>query len=73
MTALNPALLSVIVWIGTAQVDVMIWEPGGEHPYTTDSELEASIQKATWMGGELPWLDGSLNRDTPLPSSVSGT
>ncbi len=40
MTALNPGLLSVIVWVGTAQVDVMIWEPGGEHPYTTDFELE---------------------------------
>ncbi len=38
--AFNPALLSAVVWIGTARVDVMIWEPGGEHPYTTDFQLE---------------------------------
>lgn len=40
MMAFNIALLSVFVWVGTAGVDVMIWEPGGEHPYTTDFELE---------------------------------
>jgi hypothetical protein len=30
---------SVVLWTGTAQVDVMIWEPGGEHPYATTFEL----------------------------------
>jgi hypothetical protein len=40
MMAFTPALLSAVVWVGTAQVDIMIWEPGGEHPYTTDFELE---------------------------------
>src|SRR5262245_41489957 len=37
---LTGGLLSAVLWAGTAQVDVMIWEPGGEHPYTTDFELE---------------------------------
>lgn len=32
-------LLSAVLWRGTAQVDVMIWEGGGEHPYLTDFEL----------------------------------
>lgn len=36
-TAASP---SGIVWVGTAHVDVMIWEPGGEHPYSTAFELE---------------------------------
>jgi hypothetical protein len=40
MTGFETALLSVVVWTGSAQVDVMIWEPGGEHPYKTDFELE---------------------------------
>ena len=40
MIALQSALLSVVLWTGTAQVDVMIWEGGGEHPYTTDFALE---------------------------------
>jgi hypothetical protein len=26
-------------WTGTAQVDVMMWEPGGEHPYATAFDL----------------------------------
>ena len=34
------ALLAATLWVGSARVDVMIWEPGGEHPYTTDFELE---------------------------------
>jgi len=34
------SLLTTVLWVGVAQVDVMIWEPGGEHPYTTDFELE---------------------------------
>ncbi len=37
---IESALLSVVLWTGTAQVDVMIWEGGGEHPYTTDFALE---------------------------------
>lgn len=40
MIALQSALLSVVLWTGTAQVDVMIWEGGGEHPYMTDFALE---------------------------------
>lgn len=42
MMAFSVALLSVVVWAGTARVDVMIWEPGGEHPYTTEFQLEYS-------------------------------
>jgi hypothetical protein len=38
--AFEIALLSLAVWTGSAQVDVMIWEPGGEHPYKTDFDLE---------------------------------
>jgi hypothetical protein len=40
VTGVSGALLSVVLWTGTAQVDVMIWEGGGEHPYTTDFTLE---------------------------------
>jgi hypothetical protein len=40
MMVFDVALLSMVVWTGTAQVDVMIWEPGGEHPYKTEFELE---------------------------------
>ena len=40
MIGIGAALLSAAVWTGSAQVDVMIWEPGGEHPYTTDFQLE---------------------------------
>ena len=40
MIALESALLSIVLWTGTAQVDAMIWEGGGEHPYTTDFTLE---------------------------------
>jgi len=40
MIAVAPAALAAVLWIGTARVDVMIWEPGGEHPYTTDFTLE---------------------------------
>ena len=32
-------LLAGAVWTGTARVDVMNWEEGGEHPYQTDFEL----------------------------------
>jgi len=32
-------LVSGAIWIGTAQVYVMNWEGGGEHPYRTDFEL----------------------------------
>ena len=42
MMVFEIALLSAVVWTGSAQVDVMIWEPGGEHPYKTDFELEYS-------------------------------
>ena len=34
------------VWAGTAQVDVMIWEPSGQHPYTTDFTLEYSEESS---------------------------
>jgi hypothetical protein len=34
------SLLAVALWTGTAQVDVMISEGGGEHPYTTDFTLQ---------------------------------
>jgi len=37
MTA--PVALAAALWTGTAQVDVMMWEPGGEHPYATTFEL----------------------------------
>jgi len=37
---MSGALLSVVLWTGTAQVDAMICEGGGEHPYTTDFALE---------------------------------
>ena len=37
---IETSLLAAALWIGTAQVDVMIWEGGGEHPYTTDFALE---------------------------------
>jgi hypothetical protein len=40
MIGIATALLSAAVWTGSAQVQVMIWEPGGEHPYTTDFDLE---------------------------------
>jgi hypothetical protein len=36
-----------VIWSGTARVDVMIWEPGGEHPYTTDFTLEYSEEPGT--------------------------
>lgn len=39
LIGLGSTLLSVVLWTGTAQVDVMMWEGGGEHPYTTDFEL----------------------------------
>lgn len=32
-------LLASAVWQGSAQVDVMIWEPSGEHPYQTTFDL----------------------------------
>src|SRR5260221_14526218 len=40
MISLASALLAVGLWSGTAQVDAMIWEGGGEHPYKTDFTLE---------------------------------
>jgi hypothetical protein len=40
MIGVESALLSVVLWSGTAQVDAMIWEGGGEHPYTTDFTLD---------------------------------
>jgi len=40
MISLASALLAVGLWSGTAQVDAMIWEGGGEHPYKTDFALE---------------------------------
>jgi hypothetical protein len=39
MTSLSAVFLSAVLWTGSAQVDVMIWEGGGEHPYLTDFEL----------------------------------
>lgn len=36
---LGSALLAAAVWSGSAHVDVMIWEPGGEHPYSTVFQL----------------------------------
>jgi hypothetical protein len=33
-------VLALVIWTGTAHVDVMITEPGGVHPYMTDFELE---------------------------------
>jgi hypothetical protein len=39
MMTLPLLLLSVVLWRGSAQVDVMIWEGGGEHPYVTDFDL----------------------------------
>ncbi len=33
-------LLASVLWVGAAQVDVMIWEGGGEHPYRSDFTLE---------------------------------
>ena len=65
MTALNPALMSVVVWIGTAQVDVMIWEPGGEHPYTTDFELEYREAGRTPIQGPKGTLVGHRVRLVP--------
>jgi hypothetical protein len=40
LSTLGAALLGVVLWRGTARVDRMIWESGGEHPYTTDFTLE---------------------------------
>ena len=37
---LESSLLAAALWTGTAQVDAMTWEGGGEHPYTTDFTLE---------------------------------
>jgi len=37
---IGSALLAAAVWSGSAEVDVMIWEPGGEHPYSTVFQLE---------------------------------
>lgn len=65
MMAFNPRLLSVIVWIGTAQVDVMIWEPGGEHPYTTDFELEYREAGRTPIQGAKGTLVGHRVRLVP--------
>jgi hypothetical protein len=42
MQSLGVLVASVGVWIGTAQVDVLIRQPGGEHPYTTDFVLQYS-------------------------------
>jgi hypothetical protein len=41
------------LWTGTAQVDVMMWEPGGEHPYTTTFDL------AYREAGRTPVLDAN--------------
>lgn len=38
-----PLLAAGAIWSGTARVDVMIWEPGGQHPYTTDFDLQYSV------------------------------
>ena len=65
MTALGPALLSAVVWIGTAQVDLMIWEPGGEHPYTTDFELEYREAERTPIQGPRGTLLGHRVRLVP--------
>jgi hypothetical protein len=65
MTAFGPALLSAVVWIGTAQVDVMIWEPGGEHPYTTDFELEYREAERTPIQGPRGTLLGHRVRLVP--------
>jgi hypothetical protein len=37
--AVIPDREEAALWKGTAQVDVMIWEPGGEHPYATTFDL----------------------------------
>jgi hypothetical protein len=39
MVGLAPVLLSGAVWVGTAQVFVMNWEGGGEHPYRSGFQL----------------------------------
>jgi hypothetical protein len=65
MTAFSPALLSAVVWIGAAQVDVMIWEPGGEHPYTTDFELEYREAERTPIQGPKGTLVGHRVRLVP--------
>lgn len=40
MTHLAALALSGVVWTGTAVVDVMNWEGGGEHPYRTTFVLK---------------------------------
>jgi hypothetical protein len=65
MTPLGSALLSVVVWTGSAQVDVMIWEPGGEHPYTTDFDLEYREAGRTPIHGAKGALMGHRVRLVP--------
>lgn len=66
MNAVLSALLSVVVWTGAAQVDVMIWEPGGEHPYTTEFELEYGEAGRTPIHDRRGILVGHRVRLTPL-------
>jgi hypothetical protein len=51
MAGIGSFALSAVLWAGTAQVDVMIWEPGGEHPYATTFDL---VYRET---GRTPILD----------------
>jgi hypothetical protein len=39
MMGIAATVLAAALWTGTAKVDVMIWEGGGEHPYVTDFAL----------------------------------
>jgi hypothetical protein len=47
---LTGVALAAVVWTGTAQVDVMIREPGGEHPYRTEFTLEyVEVSRASML------------------------
>jgi hypothetical protein len=58
-------VLAAAVWSGTARVDVMSWEGGGEHPYQTDFELRYREEAPTELRNTAGRLVGHHIRLAP--------